>query len=385
MTRTEFKRRLPGYIATGLVILTTSFWALWGVGEMYVEGWGLPFPQPMRYLILGAVCLALTLVALTWPRLGGWLLIVIGGAFTAWWVSLAAGRGWLSLEWILGTLFPLSGSLVVVGVLFLLEGRYRRQRRAQGASPELVEGWAPPKGPALSLPKGWLRRNLRYVLAIGFPLLVTVAVSAYFAPLVLTRVDDGDRGARLIEGNGVTLVWAPKGPGWNWKQPWGGYPSWDHLALYGVLPVGFGDKPGYENRHATMKDMETTGLCRYLSEDGTTLMPEPQDIWRMPTSDEIVRSLVRGGENAGCTLRRTQGEAWNGESRNADCIRQPNKDTPLWASDEEPIYYWSADEHDEELAWYVPFTGGGRYGGVIGHQPKDWGNPRHGYRCVREP
>ena len=350
------------------MILTTTFWTFWGVGEMYVEGWGLPFPEPMRYLILGAVCLALTLIALTWPRVGGWLVIVIGGAFTAWWWRLAAGRGWLNLRWILST-FPASGLLILTGVLFLLEGRYRRQRRVEGASPEPAEGWMPPKS--------WLRRNLLYVLAIGFPLLVLVAVSVYFAPLLLTRVDDGDRGARLIEGNGVTLVWAPKGPGWNWRQPWGGYPSWDMIALYGVLPVGFGDKPGYEDRHATMKDMETTGLCRYLSEDSTTLMTGPQDIWHMPTSDEIVRSLVRGGENAGCT--------WDGESRNADCRRQPNKDTPLWAPDEEPIYYWSADEYDEESAWYVPFTGGGRYGGVIGYQPKGWGNPRHGYRCVREP
>jgi hypothetical protein len=359
--RSEFKRRLPGYIATGIVILVTSFWTLWGVGEMYYEGWGLPFPEPMRYLIPGAVCLALTLVALTWPRFGGWSLVLIGGAFSAWWVRLAARRGWLSWEWILGALFPVAGLLVVVGALFILEGRHRWQRRA--------EGWTPPKR--------WLCRNLGYVLAVGFPLLVAIAVSVYFAPLSLARVDDGDRGARVIAGNGVTLVWAPKGPGWNWKQPWGGYPSWDHLALYAVPPAGFGDKPGYENRHATVQDMETTGLCRYLSEDGTTLMPEPQDIWRMPTTDEIVRSLVRGGENAGCT--------WDGESTHANCSRQPNKDTPLWAPDEEPIYYWSVDEYDEESAWYVPFTGGGRYGGVISDQPKDWGNPRHGFRCVRAP
>jgi len=55
----------------------------------------------------------------------------------------------------------------------------------------------------------------------------------------------------------------------------------------------------------------------------------------------------------------------------------------VWHLDEEPIYYWSADEYHEESAWYVPYTGGGRYGGMISYQPKDWGNPRHGYRCVR--
>jgi len=359
----QFKHRLPGYIATLLVILTTSFWTFWGVAEMYHEGWGMPFPLPLRYLVPGAACLAFTLVALTWPRVGGWLLIIIGLLFSSWWARLAAGRGWLNWRWVLMALLPFAGSLVIVGVLFLLEARYRRQCRA--------EGW---KGP-----RNWWLRHLRYVLAVGIPLLVVIVTTAFFAPPALSRVDDGDRGARLIEGNGVTLIWAPKGPGWNWKQPWGGYPSWDMLALYGVEPVGFEDKPGYEERHATMKDMETTGLCRYLSRDGMALMPEPQDIWRMPTAEEVVRSLVSGGENAGCVLRR-EPDPDGGEHWYADCERRPNKDTPLWAPDEEPIYYWAVDEYDEEEAWYVSFTGG-----VLGHQPKDWGNPRHGYRCVREP
>jgi hypothetical protein len=96
----------------------------------------------------------------------------------------------------------------------------------------------------------------------------------------------------------------------------------------------------------------------------------------MPTADEIVRSLVHRGRSAGCT--------WDGRSEEAECSAQPNKDTPLWAPDEPPIYYWSADEFDRESAWYVPYTGGVRYGGAISHQSKSWGNPRHGYRCVRD-
>jgi hypothetical protein len=38
---------------------------------------------------------------------------------------------------------------------------------------------------------------------------------------------------------------------------------------------------------------------------------------------------------------------------------------------------------DGARAWYVPYTGGVRYGGAIAAQPLDWGNPRHGFRCVR--
>jgi hypothetical protein len=214
-------------------------------------------------------------------------------------------------------------------------------------------------------------------VAVGCPLLVVAASSAYFAPLITTRLDDGDRGQRIIEGNGVTLVWAPLGPGWNWRQPWGGYPSWDQLALYGVPPVGFDDKPGRTGAHASAHDMKTTGLCRYLTEDGQTVASEPQNVWRMPTTEEIVRSLVRRGRHAGCTWEQGEGSA--------ECDVQPNKDTPLWASDQQPVYYWSGDEYDESSAWYVPYTGGIRYGGVIDYQQKGWGNPRHGYRCVREP
>lgn len=101
-------------------------------------------------------------------------------------------------------------------------------------------------------------------------------------------------------------------------------------------------------------------------------MDEPQDIWRMPSTDEIVRSLVRHGENAGCT--------WDGTSSHADCLIGPDKETPLWAPDWSPIYYWSADQYDEHEAYYVSY-----HGAAVDYQPKSWGNPRHGYRCVREP
>jgi hypothetical protein len=123
--------------------------------------------------------------------------------------------------------------------------------------------------------------------------------------------------------------------------------------------------------------MERTGLCSYLNKDGTMLMPEWQGIWRLPTADEVVRTLVGNGGNAGCT--------WDGVSYSADCQRQPNKDTPLWAVDESPIYYWTADDYGGGAAWCVPYTGGLRYGGSIHTQPKDWGNSRHGFRCVRDP
>jgi hypothetical protein len=199
-------------------------------------------------------------------------------------------------------------------------------------------------------------------------------------PIVLTRVDDGDRSARLIEGHGVTLIWAPEGPGWNWRQPWGGYPSWQSVALYGVSPVGLGDKPGYGRTgdgyedavFATEADMAQTNLCRYLNAEGTVLLATPQDIWRMPTTDEVVRSLVRHGANAGC--------AWAGAIRQqAPCDVQPDKESPLWATDHPSIYYWTADAYSEDRGYFVA------YNGMVNAAYKLGGNPRHSYRCVKEP
>ena len=40
MDQNELKQKLPGYIAAGLLILTTSLLALWGTFVMYSEGWG---------------------------------------------------------------------------------------------------------------------------------------------------------------------------------------------------------------------------------------------------------------------------------------------------------------------------------------------------------
>jgi hypothetical protein len=360
--RNFFIGRLPGAIAGGLMILMTSVWTYWGMAEIYYEGWGLPFAHLLRYLTPAAIFLAFSILTLTWPRVGGLGLLFVGGASSVFWTVAAVIRDLLSLKRVLSSLLPLSAFLILIGALLLLEDRFRKKVHDQ----------------IFALHKrGASRQKYVYLLAIGAPLLVALSTSAYYVPLISSRRDSGKRGASLIQGNGVKLIWAPKGPGWNWKQPWGGYPSWDQIALYGVPPPGLGEKPGFENRHATAKDMETTCICRYLSEDGKTLMDEPQDIWRMPTTEEIVRSLVARGENAGCIWDKCRGKA--------DCLRQPNKDTPLWAPDEESIYYWSADEYDQESAWYVPYTGGVRYGGVIGHNLKDWGNPRHGYRCVREP
>lgn len=361
----RFLHKLPGIFATGILTLLTVLWVFWGVGEMYYEGWWGAWTNRLPYLVPGAAFLIFTGLGLSRPRLGGWMMIGVGVSGFAWWM---ARQGFESRQLLIG--FMLGGFASLIGVLFLFEDRYQRRRYATG--------WKPSAN--------WLVRNSNYLVGFVPALAAFIGVCVHFLPLILDRYDDHIRGSRLIEGNGVTLIWAQAGPGWSegiGSSQKAGYLlpnanlSWDKIAFYGVPPIGYGDKPNANGKHPTASDMQLTGLCRFLSADGSALMTEPQDIWRMPTTDEIVRSLVRRGKNAGCS--------WDGLSDHADCRVQPNKDSPLWNPDTSPIYYWSADEHDSTSAWYVPYTGGGSYGGAIDYQPKDWGNSRHGFRCVREP
>lgn len=356
MDRSEPKRRLPGYIATGLCILIASWWTAWGVEEMFFEGWYRPF-EWLLFLLPGGVCLVLTLVALTWPRLGGWLLILIGaGLFVLWMWRYQVRLGVTFSVGELLTLFAISGGLALVGVLFLFEGR----RRRSATTP---------------LDSRWWRRNLRYLLAIGIPVLLGAGLSIEPAIRVSGRVDDGDRGERTIQGNGITLTWAPAGPGWGNEPP---VANWNQIALYGVPPVGFeGKQYGRDGRCrdgvtagcATGDDMRRYNVCRYLNEEGSALMDEPQGYWRMPTTDELVRSLVRHGENAGCV--------WNGELGQQPCEVCPDKETPLWDPTAPAVGCWSAEEHDALRAYQVS------YDGRVVWIRKIRGE-NFGYRCVRD-
>ena len=348
------KGRLPGYMGTGLCILITSAWTSWGVVEMFHEGWYQPF-EWLFFLLPACICLALTLVVLTWPWPGGWLLMAIGGASymcllwrfrTRYHLTLSGPLSW----------FPVSGLLVLVGLLFLLEGR---RRQAVAAPPDLR----------------WWRRNLRYLMAIGIPILLGIGLSIEPAMRISSRVDDGYHGERPIEGHGLALTWTPAGPGWVTSAS---SLTWNEIALYGVPPVGFAGKEHGHNGQcnkdtwvgcATGAEMRRYNVCSYLSEDGTRLIDKPQGYWRMPTTDEVVRSLCRHGENAGC--------AWDGLPGQVQCGTLPDKETPLWDPKAPVIYYWSADEYDVSSAYKVA------YNGRVDTLHKFTGLGSCGYRCVR--
>jgi len=255
----------------------------------------------------------------------------------------------LSFHTVLTWLAP-TGLLVLVGTLFIIGSSHHRE-----------------------LPPRTLRN--RYLAVLLIPLVLGLVLAVRPMLRVRSRVDDGYRGARIIEGTGFELVWAPEGPGWVTGTTG---PTWNEVALYGLEPVGF---EGKENGRqglctrdtpegcATQADLENYNICRYLSDDGTTLMKEPQGYWRLPSVDELVGSLVYHGENAGCT--------WSGEPGRQPCEFSPDKETPLWNPQAPIIYLWTATEASRDEAYYVA------YNGTVSAGAKYTGLGSRAFRCVR--
>jgi hypothetical protein len=230
-------RKLPGWIGTGLITFLNGIWIYWGLGEAFYEGWGVPDTPWFLFLSIGAAAILFSLLAIWYPTIGGGVLMIVGAAFDVWWLIPGIQNGIYSLSVVIERLL-LSGGFTLVGLLFILDAKINPRIESQ-------EGY-------------WVLRNLRLLLAIGIPVIVAIIVAAVNLPIVLTRVDDGIRAARLIEGNNVSLIWAPQGPGWNWKQAFGGYPSWDALAFYGISPHGL-DVAKRDDQHAIEEDMRVSG------------------------------------------------------------------------------------------------------------------------------
>ena len=250
-----------------------------------------------QYLLFTIVFMVLAVVALRWRRIGLTLHIATAG-FSYWFFS--------------GASFSVVGLMIVIPIIAL----------------GLLYYFGEPR------PKKWA-----YRIIVVIPLLIILAISLPNAIKVSQRMNDHDFGIRIVEGNGVTLAWAPRGPLW----PDTGT-SWD----------------------------EAQRLCAYVSEDGTTLMEEKQNIWRLPTVDEAVRSMMLHGENA-------KG-VWNPEQEKAVYERTPDKETPLWDVHSKVIYYWTADTSakDNRKAYIIVY-----HGGVYAKRKTD-GQSYLSFRAVKE-
>jgi hypothetical protein len=173
-------------------------------------------------------------------------------------------------------------------------------------------------------------------LIIGLPLLTLILSGISPALRVSQRIDDGNLQARLVHGNGVDLIWAPDGPGW--------------------------PREG-ENWYEAQK------ICQHLSEDGLDLATSPENVWRLPTVDEAVRSMVRHGQNSS--------GVWDAEETDATYGITPDKESPLWNVHSQVIYWWTATEIDDQRAYIIV------YDGKVWPRSKDFDPDYLGFRCVK--
>jgi hypothetical protein len=295
------KRQIVGWIAVGLSIAITCFWAFWGIIENFHEGWyyesllpnlGLMFVQ---YLSPMLIFMGVTLIAIRWPRFGGGLHGI-----------LALVVAWFFQAWTNPVTLFLMVPLIGLGALYWF-GRPQPLKIAAS-------------------------------LAIGLPMLTLIIAGIGPVLRVSQRLDDGFLQARLVHGNGVHLIWAPDGPGW----PRTGADWYDAQQV-----------------------------CQYLGEDGLTLAPVPQHIWRLPAVDEAVRSMARHGQNSG--------GLWDAETAKATYQTTPDKESPLWNGYSQVIYWWTATEADEEHAYIIV------YDGEVWPRAKQFSPAYLGFRCVKQP
>ena len=273
-------RRVIGWASVALSAAGASLWTWIGVRQNFREGWYLPRLEHNLGLMLAEYLLPavaigfLALVALAFPRIGG-ALHAAAGAFVIW---QAHGPG---AETLISSL----------GVPLLLLG--------------LGYAWG----------RAWPRGRAAAVLLL-VPAATLAASSAAPAIRVAGRRNDGDRGARIVRGDGVELVWAPEGPGW----PREGV-SWP----------------------------EALRRSRHLAPDGRTLSPEPVNAWRLPTIEEAVRSQQRDGQ--------LSGGRWDARSGEASYRRRPEKESPLWDVYSPVIAWWTSSETGGESALAIFFDG----------------------------
>jgi hypothetical protein len=240
--------------------------------------------------------LALSLASLTWP-LAGATLHAAAGLFALWFFRGSAPAVILPFITI---------PLVLLGLLYGF-GRPEPRHRARA-------------------------------VVVGLPALTLVLSGAYPAWVVATRVDDGDRGARLVETGTARLLWAPAGPGWPETAA-----SWD----------------------------EATRQCRHLTEDGLSIAEAAQEIWRLPTIEEAVASQHRHG--------RSSGGRWDPALARPTYTTTPDKEPPLWNPDSPIVYWWTATSADPAAAYRIVYNG--RVNAVS--KRARWGSL--GFRCVRSP
>ena len=293
-------RQILGWAAVIMSTFFACFWAFWGIIENFHEGWfylslwnNLSM-MIIQYLSSMIIFVILALIGLKWPKIS-WL-FYIGVAIFLWYFFGLAGK--FSAHAPLTQNFAIFFKLLTTNIVALFSVFI------------VILGFFYTFGNPRPL-------KLAYSLVLVLPLATLLICGIGPAIRVSQRVDDGNRGMRIVQGSqGKSLAWAPEGLGW---------------PIKGV----------------SLK--EALKRCQYLNKEGTALAKEPQNIWRLPTIRETVCSLTRNGKNAG--------GSWNAKTGKPSYKITPDKETPLWNPHSQIIYWWTSSEKDKEHAYRISYNG----------------------------
>jgi hypothetical protein len=178
-------------------------------------------------------------------------------------------------------------------------------------------------------------RRPRAALAVSLlpPLLLMLAIAVPLGWKVSHRLELQGNEA-LISGG---LMWAPPGPGWP------------------------------ERGMSYQAAMER---CAHLDASGREVVKERLGLWRLPTAEEAVAALNRGGSPAGCRFSGSEGFQ--------RCDREPDKEAPLWDPHTMVIYWWTGSINESGKDMRVAYNG---Y--VLPVSVKGAGGDYVGFRAVR--
>src|SRR5262249_463711 len=157
-------RQILGWFAVGLSTLAACFWAFWGIIENFHEGWyhsslwmNLAL-MVVQYLLVTLLVVGAAVIAIPWPKIA--TTVHLSAALCVAWRFRGASPA-VVYELIVGP-------LIVVAICYWF-GRPQPRR------------WA-------------------VATVVGLPLLTMLVFGAEPVYRVFGRCDDGDRGARLVQG-----------------------------------------------------------------------------------------------------------------------------------------------------------------------------------------
>jgi hypothetical protein len=159
------------------------------------------------------------------------------------------------------------------------------------------------------------KKKIPLLIVIGIPLLTIIGFGIEPAIRVAGRIESTSLEQKLITINGQSLIFAPAGPGWQDNGT-----SW----------------------------YEADSIAKHLNYDGSKVLPEIQNIWRLPALAELVKFSHRNGKPCNGLLDKNNHPHYS---------TIPDKEPPLWNTHSKIIYWWTADGSSDSTAYRFVYNG----------------------------